>query len=49
LIENRDAKLVKDIGRQNALDKVLGYALTNKIDFRNTFNSPTRQILQLLV
>ena len=49
MIENRDAKLAKDIGKQNALDKIIGYALTNKIDFGNTFDSPTRQIFTIAI
>jgi FdhD protein len=41
--------MAEDIGRHNALDKVIGYALINKIDFRNTFAASTGRIFSDIV
>ena len=41
--------IVEDIGRHNALDKVIGYALINKIDFRNTFAASTGRMVSDMV
>jgi FdhD protein len=41
--------IAEDIGRHNALDKVIGYALINKIDFRNTFAASTGRMVSDMV
>jgi len=41
--------IAEDIGRHNALDKVIGYGLINKIDFRNTFATSTGRIVSDMV
>jgi FdhD protein len=41
--------IAEDIGRHNALDKVIGYALINKIDFRNTFAASTGRMFSDMV
>ena len=41
--------ITEDIGRHNALDKVIGYALINKIDFRNTFATSTGRMVSDMV
>jgi FdhD protein len=40
---------VEDIGRHNTLDKVIGYALINKIDFGNTFLASTGRMTSEMV
>ena len=37
--------IAEDVGRHNALDKVIGYALINKIDFRYTFAASTGRMV----
>jgi FdhD protein len=41
--------IAEDIGRHNALDKVIGYALINKIDFRNIFAASTGRMFSDMV
>jgi FdhD protein len=41
--------ITEDIGRHNALDKVIGYGLINKIDFRNTFATSTGRMASDMV
>jgi len=41
--------IAEDIGRHNALDKVIGYGLINKIDFRNTFATSTGRMVSDMV
>ncbi|MGA7678268.1 MAG: formate dehydrogenase accessory sulfurtransferase FdhD [Dehalococcoidia bacterium] len=41
--------IAEDVGRHNALDKVIGYALINKIDFRNTFAALTGRMFSDMV
>ena len=41
--------IAEDVGRHNALDKVIGYALMNKIDFRNTFAASTGRMVSDMV
>ena len=41
--------IVEDVGRHNALDKVIGYALINEIDFRNTFATSTGRLVSDMV
>lgn len=39
----------EDIGRHNALDKIIGYALINKVDFRNVFATSTGRMVAEMV
>ena len=41
--------IVEDIGRHNTLDKVIGYALINKIDCTNTFLASTGRMTSEMV
>jgi FdhD protein len=41
--------IVEDVGRHNALDKVIGYALINKVDFDNTFATSTGRMVSEMV
>jgi FdhD protein len=41
--------IAEDVGRHNALDKVIGYALINKIDLRNTFAASTGRMVSDMV
>jgi FdhD protein len=41
--------IAEDIGRHNSLDKVIGYALINKIDFSNTFIVSTGRMASEMV
>jgi len=41
--------IAEDVGRHNALDKVIGYALINKVDFRNTFAVSTGRMVSDMV
>ncbi|MFC1900037.1 formate dehydrogenase accessory sulfurtransferase FdhD [Chloroflexota bacterium] len=41
--------VTEDIGRHNALDKVIGYALNKGIDFRNTFAVSTGRMVSEMV
>ncbi len=41
--------IAEDIGRHNALDKVIGYALINGVDFSNTFAASTGRMVSEMV
>ncbi|MFC2069647.1 formate dehydrogenase accessory sulfurtransferase FdhD [Chloroflexota bacterium] len=41
--------IAEDVGRHNALDKVIGYALISRIDFRNTFVASTGRMVSDMV
>jgi len=41
--------IAEDVGRHNALDKVIGYALINKIDVRDTFAASTGRMVSDMV
>jgi FdhD protein len=41
--------IAEDVGRHNALDKVIGYALINEIDFRDTFATSTGRMASDMV
>ncbi len=41
--------VAEDVGRHNALDKVIGYALMHDIDFRNTFAASTGRMVSDMV
>ena len=41
--------IAEDIGRHNTLDKVIGYCLINKVDFRNTFLVSTGRMASEMV
>ncbi|HEY78029.1 MAG TPA: formate dehydrogenase accessory sulfurtransferase FdhD [Dehalococcoidia bacterium] len=41
--------IAEDVGRHNALDKVIGHALINKIDFKNTFAASTGRMVSDMV
>jgi len=41
--------VAEDVGRHNALDKVIGYALINKIDVRDTFAASTGRMVSDMV
>lgn len=41
--------IAEDVGRHNAIDKVIGYALINKIDFRDTFAASTGRMVSDMV
>jgi FdhD protein len=41
--------IAEDMGRHNALDKVIGYGLINKIDFGNTFATSTGRMASDMV
>ena len=41
--------VTEDIGRHNALDKVIGYALINGIDLQNTFATSTGRMVSEMV
>jgi FdhD protein len=41
--------IAEDVGRHNALDKVIGYALMNEIDFKYTFATSTGRMVSDMV
>jgi FdhD protein len=41
--------IAEDVGRHNALDKVIGYALINKVDFKHTFATSTGRMVSDMV
>ncbi|HEY55277.1 MAG TPA: formate dehydrogenase accessory sulfurtransferase FdhD [Dehalococcoidia bacterium] len=41
--------IAEDVGRHNALDKVIGYALINRVDFRDTFAASTGRMVSEMV
>lgn len=41
--------IAEDVGRHNALDKVIGYGLINDIDFRNTYATSTGRMVSDMV
>ena len=41
--------IAEDVGRHNALDKVIGCALINKVDFENTFAASTGRMVSDMV
>jgi FdhD protein len=41
--------IAEDVGRHNAMDKVIGYALINKIDFSHTFAASTGRMASDMV
>lgn len=41
--------IAEDVGRHNALDKVIGYALINQIDLTNTFATSTGRMVYNMV
>jgi FdhD protein len=41
--------IVEDVGRHNALDKIIGYALMNNVDLQNTFAASTGRMVAEMV
>jgi len=41
--------IAEDVGRHNALDKVIGYALINRVDFGDTFAASTGRMVSEMV